>query len=56
MIDELEASSTGAPIDARNPEVFVVAVESNYEEDITAGAKASKINEASDDMEINIEE
>ena len=35
---------TGAPIDAKNTEVSVVAVEVNNGEDITTGAKDSKIN------------
>ena len=47
---------TGARIDATNTEVLVVDVESNSEEDITAGSKVSKINEASNEMEIDIEE
>ena len=44
MIDELEVGLTGAPIDATNTEVLEVAVEENYYEDITTGAKFSKIN------------
>ena len=41
---------TGAPIDAKNPEVSEVAVEENNDEDIIAGSKVSKINEYSGDM------
>ena len=47
---------TGAPIDATNTEVTEVAVEANYDEDITSGAKVGKINESSNDMEIDLEE
>ena len=34
----------------------MVAVEENYDEYITEEAKVSKINESSDEMEIDIEE
>ena len=47
---------TGAPIDATNLEVPEVAVEENSDEDITAGAKFTKINKASNEMEIDLEE
>ena len=47
---------TGAPIYDTNPEVLVVALEVNSDEDITAGAKFSKINKSSDEMEIYIKE
>ena len=33
---------TGSPIDATNPEVSTVAVEPDYDDDITARAKVSK--------------
>ena len=56
IIDELEGSLTGAPIDATNLEVLEVYVKENYDETITAGAKVGKINESSDDMEIYLEE
>ena len=56
IIDELEGSLTGSPIDTTNPEVPKVTAESNADEDITAGAKVSKINKAIDDMEIDLEE
>ena len=56
IIDELEGSLTGAPIDATNTEVPVVAVEENFDEDITVGANVSKVNESSDDMGIDLEE
>ena len=47
---------TGATIDATNTEVPAVAVEGNAGEDITVGAKVSKMNESSNDMEIDIKE
>ena len=47
IIDELEAILTGSPVYAKNSEVLVVAVEAYSDEYITAGSKASKINEAS---------
>ena len=47
---------TVAPIYATNPEVSAVAVEVNSDEYITSGDKVSKINESSDDMEIDLEE
>ena len=50
------ASFTGAPIYAKNTEVPVVAVEENSDEYITAVAKANKINESSDEIEIYLEE
>ena len=56
IIDEVEGSLTGAPINATNPAVTEVTVEENSDEDITAGAKVSKINKARDDMEIDLEE
>ena len=56
IIDELESSLTGSPIDDKNTEVLVVVVEENSEKDMTEGAKASKINKSGDDMEIDIEE
>ena len=46
----------GSPIDAKNTEVSVEYVEANSDKDITAGAKAIKINEASDEMEIDLGE
>ena len=52
----MEASLTVAPIYATNPEVSAVAVEVNSDEYITSGDKVSKINESSDDMEIDLEE
>ena len=50
IINQLEATFTGAPIDAKNTEVSVVGVQANDNEDIIPGSKASKINEASDEM------
>ena len=47
---------TGAPIYDTNPEVTEVAVEENYDEDITARGKVNKINESRDEVEIDIEE
>ena len=41
---------TGAPIYDTNPEVTEVAVEENYDEDITAKCKFSKLNEYSNEM------
>ena len=52
IIDELEGSLNGAPIDAKNYEVPMVYVEANSDEDITAGSKVIKINKSSNDMEI----
>ena len=40
----------------QNHEVPSVVVEANYDEDITAVAKFSQINEYSDEMEIDLEE
>ena len=54
IIDELEGILTGSPIDATEFEVLTVAVEENYKGNITVGAKANKINEASNEMENNI--
>ena len=56
IIDEVEGSLTGAPINATNPAVTEVTVEENSDEDITAGAKFSKINKSSDEMEIYMKE
>ena len=50
IIDELEVSLTGSPIDAINYEVPAVVVEANYDEYITAGAKAGRINKYSNEM------
>ena len=47
---------TGAKIDIKDDEVMEVAVEENSDEDITAGAKVSKINWSRNDMEIDLEE
>ena len=47
---------TGTPIDAANNELLAVAVEENSDEDITARAKVSEINEYSDYTEIDLEE
>ena len=50
---------TGAPIDAKNTEVFVVfvvSVDANSVKDITSGANASRINEYRDEIEIYLEE
>ena len=47
---------TGAPIDATNTEVPVVAVDANSDEYITEGDKDSKINKSIKDMEIDLEE
>ena len=52
VIDELEASLKGSIIDDTNIEMSVVDVEVNYDEYITSGAKASKINKPSCEMEI----
>ena len=52
----MEASLSGEPIDATNTEVSAVAVETHSDEDITAGAKVSKINESSNEIEIDLEE
>ena len=52
IIDELEGSLNGAPIDAKNYEFPMVYVEANSDEDITAGSKVIKINKSSNDMEI----
>ena len=47
IIDELEGSLTGAPIYAKNTEVQAVYVEANDDDDdITAGAKFSRINKS----------
>ena len=51
----MEASLSGEPIDATNTEVSAVAVETHSDEDITAGAKVSKINESSNEIEIDLE-
>ena len=56
IIDELKVSLTGTPIDAKNPEIPMVAIETNAHEDITARSKVSKINQFRDEMEIDIEE
>ena len=56
IIDELEGSLTGSPIDTTNPEVPKVTAESNADEDITAGAKVNEIKNPSDEMEIDLEE
>ena len=56
IIDELKGSLTGSPIYATNPWVQSVAVEENADEYITAGAKFSKINISSNDIEIYIKE
>ena len=56
IIDELEASLNGAQIYAKYIEVLVLAVEAISDEDTTAGAKYSKINKVSDNMEIDLEE
>ena len=56
MNDELEDSLTGASIDAKNTEVSQVAVEANYDEDITTGYKVSRINKYINEMEIDNEE
>ena len=56
IIDELEGSLTGAPIDATNPEVPAVAVDENSDKYITSRAKVSKINKDSDEMEIDLKE
>ena len=55
IIDELEGSLAGAPIDTTNPEIPALAVEANPDENIIVGAKVSKINEFSNGMEINLE-
>ena len=50
---------TGAPIDAKNTEVFVVflvSVDAISVKDITSGANASRINEYRDEIEIYLEE
>ena len=47
---------TGSPIYATNHELSAVDVESNSDEDVTAGVKVSKIDEYSDEMEIYLEE
>ena len=52
----METSFTGAPIDAENSEVSVMAVEENSDINITEGSKVSEINESSDDIEGYIEE
>ena len=44
IIDELEGSLTGSPIDATNHEVPTLDVEESYDENITAGSKVSKKN------------
>ena len=56
MIDELKASLDRAPIYGKNDEVVVAAVDKNTDKDITLGAKNGIINEASDYMEIDLEE
>ena len=47
---------TGAPIHATYPEVPEVAIQANDDEDTTSGAKVSKINKSTDDMEIDLGE
>ena len=47
---------TEAPIDSKNPEVPLVYVEENYDGDTKEGAKASKINESNNEMEVDLEE
>ena len=54
IIDELEGSFSGAPIDVTNPDVPLVAVEANDDEDIIEGTKTSKINKSRDKIEIDI--
>ena len=56
IIDELEGSLTISPIDAKNPEVMEVTIESNADEYITARAKVRKIDQSIDQMEIDLEE
>ena len=47
---------TKSPIGAINSEVLDLAVETNYGEDMTGGAKFSKINKFNYEMEIDLEE
>ena len=56
IIDELEGSLTGSSIDATNTDVTEMDLKTNYDENITASSKVSKINEFSDDMEIYLKE
>ena len=56
IIDELEGSLTGAPIDATNHEVTEVTIESNYDYYSTSGFNFRKINKYIDEMEIDFRE
>ena len=55
VIEEVEGNFTRAPIDATNPEVTEVDIESNADEYITAGDKVRKIYKYIDEMEIDLE-
>ena len=44
IIDELEDSLTVTTIDATNTELLEISIETNDDEDITAGYKVGKIN------------
>ena len=52
----MKTSLTGAPIHTKNPGFPAMSVEEISDEDITEKSKASKINEARNDMEIDPEE
>ena len=45
----------GAPIDTTTPEIPTLAVEANSDANIIVGANVNKINEFSNEMEINLE-
>ena len=55
IIDELEASLSEHQQMLKILKFSVVDVEANADEDITSGAKDSKINKSIDEMEIDLE-